>query len=113
MDDLHDYGSLFLGHHSPVVFGDKAVGTNHTLPTQAVAKYSGGINVTTYLRMLTHQELTAAGADSIAPWAARICELEGTHAHQLSAEARMISEESRALASELELTPAGNVDLDE
>jgi histidinol dehydrogenase/sulfopropanediol 3-dehydrogenase len=112
MDDLHNYGSLFLGHHAPVVFGDKAVGTNHTLPTQEVAKYSGGISVTTYLRVLTHQELTAEGADAIAPWAARICELEGTHAHQLSAEARIVSDESRTLAAELELTPAGNVDLD-
>lgn len=102
-DDLHDYGSLFLGHDAPVVFGDKAVGTNHTLPTLEVAKYSGGINVTTYLRVLTHQKLTAEGADSIAPWAASICKLEGTHAHQISAEKRIISDESRDLATELGL----------
>ncbi len=42
MDDLINYGSLFLGDHSPVVFGDKAVGTNHSLPTLEVANYSGG-----------------------------------------------------------------------
>ena len=112
LDDLHSYGSLFLGHNAPVVFGDKAVGTNHTLPTVEVAKYSGGINVTTYLRVLTHQELTAEGADSIAPWAARICELEGTHAHQISAERRITSAESRSVASELELTPASDLDLE-
>ena len=92
MDDLHNYGSLFLGHHSPVVFGDKAVGTNHILPTVEVAKYTGGIWVGTYLKTLTHQEATAEGADRIAPWAARICELEGTHAHQLSAEARILDD---------------------
>jgi histidinol dehydrogenase/sulfopropanediol 3-dehydrogenase len=103
LDDLKDYGSLFLGHNAPVVFGDKAVGTNHTLPTLEVAKYSGGINVTTYLRVLTHQNLTPEGADSIAPWAASICKLEGTHAHQISAEKRIISEESRDLADELGL----------
>ena len=103
MDDLHSYGSLFLGHDSPVVFGDKAVGTNHSLPTLAVAKYAGGINVTTYLRVLTHQELTPEGADSIAPWAASICKLEGTHAHQISAEKRITSDESRELAEELGL----------
>jgi histidinol dehydrogenase/sulfopropanediol 3-dehydrogenase len=103
IDDLHEYGSLFLGHDAPVVFGDKAVGTNHTLPTLEVAKYSGGVNVTTYLRVLTHQELTPEGADSIAPWAASICKLEGTHAHQVSAEKRIISEESRELAEELGL----------
>lgn len=89
MDELHNYGSLFLGDHSPVVFGDKAVGTNHSLPTLEVAKYSGGITVNTYLKVLTHQEATEEGAARIAPWAAKICELEGTHAHQLSAEARL------------------------
>lgn len=89
MDGLRNYGSLFLGPHSPVVFGDKAVGTNHCLPTLEVARYNGGITVGTYLKTLTHQELTAEGADAIAPWAARICEIEGTHAHQLSAEERI------------------------
>jgi histidinol dehydrogenase/sulfopropanediol 3-dehydrogenase len=113
LGDLHNYGSLFLGHHAPVVFGDKAVGTNHTLPTLEVAKYSGGVNVTTYLKVLTHQELTADGADGIAPWAAKICELEGTHAHQVSAEKRIVSEEGRELARDLELEPGGGVDLSE
>lgn len=89
VDDLTNYGSLFLGEHSPVVFGDKAVGTNHSLPTLEVARYSGGITVNTYLKILTHQEATEAGAARIAPWAAKICELEDTHAHQLSAEARL------------------------
>ncbi|SEH17847.1 histidinol dehydrogenase [Natronorubrum sediminis] len=89
VDDLHNYGSLFLGDYSPVVFGDKAVGTNHSLPTLEVARYSSGITVNTYLKVLTHQEATEEGAARIAPWAAKICELEGTHAHQLSAEARL------------------------
>jgi histidinol dehydrogenase/sulfopropanediol 3-dehydrogenase len=113
LEDLHNYGSLFLGHHAPVVFGDKAVGTNHTLPTLEVAKYSGGINVTTYLKVLTHQELTAEGADDIAPWAAKICEIEGTHAHQISAERRIRSEASRDLARDLDLESGGGVDLAE
>ncbi|WP_336136495.1 histidinol dehydrogenase [Natronomonas amylolytica] len=113
LEDLHNYGSLFLGHHAPVVFGDKAVGTNHTLPTLEVAKYSGGINVTTYLKVLTHQELTAEGADDIAPWAAKICEIEGTHAHQISAEKRIRSEDSRDLARDLDLESGGGVDLAE
>ena len=89
MDDLYNYGSLFIGPHAPVVFGDKAVGTNHSLPTLEVSRYSGGINVTTYLKVLTHQETTAEGAAKIGPWAARICQLEGTHAHQVSAEERI------------------------
>jgi sulfopropanediol 3-dehydrogenase len=89
MDDLYNYGSLFIGPYAPVVFGDKAVGTNHSLPTLEVARYSGGINVSTYLKVLTHQETTAEGAARIGPWAARICQLEGTHAHQVSAEERI------------------------
>jgi len=105
IDELHNYGSLFLGHHAPVVFGDKAVGTNHTLPTLEVGKYSGGVNVMTYLRVLTHQELTQEGADSIAPWAASICQLERTHAHRISAEKRIISEESWELAQDLGVDP--------
>ena len=88
VDDLHNYGSLFLGHNAPVVFGDKAVGTNHSLPTLRVARYNSGIWVGTYLKTPTHQYLTEEGAASIAPHAAKICEIEGTHAHQLSAEAR-------------------------
>lgn len=96
VEDLRNYGSLFLGEHSPVVFGDKAVGTNHSLPTLEAARYSGGIWVGTYLKTLTHQEATAEGAARIAPHAARICEIEGTHAHRLSAEARMTDSDSDA-----------------
>jgi histidinol dehydrogenase/sulfopropanediol 3-dehydrogenase len=88
MDGLHNYGSLFLGHEAPVVFGDKVVGTNHCLPTQEVARYSSGIWVGTYLKTPTHQQLTPEGAANIAPWAAKICEIEGTDAHRISAEAR-------------------------
>ena len=89
VEDLYNYGSLFIGEHAPVVFGDKAVGTNHCLPTLQVARYSSGIWVGTYLKTPTHQELTPEGAAEIAPHAAKICELEDTHAHQLSAEARL------------------------
>lgn len=89
LEQLRHYGSLFLGHDAPVVFGDKVVGTNHCLPTQAVARHAGGIWVGTYLKTQTFQELTSAGAAGIAPWAATICEIEGTHAHRISAEARL------------------------
>lgn len=93
VEDLRNYGSLFIGEHAPVVFGDKAVGTNHCLPTLEVARYSSGIWVGTYLKTPTHQELTAEGAASIADHAAKICEIEGTHAHQISAEARQSDSE--------------------
>jgi histidinol dehydrogenase/sulfopropanediol 3-dehydrogenase len=89
VDDLRNYGSLFLDPNSPIVFGDRAVGTNLILPTLEVATYTGGIWIGTYLETLTHQEATASGVAEVAPWAAKICGLEGAHAHQLSAEARM------------------------
>ncbi|MGM0590449.1 MAG: histidinol dehydrogenase [Halobacteriota archaeon] len=92
VEDLHNYGSLFIGHHAPVVFGDKTVGTNHCLPTLRVSRYNSGIWVGTYLKTPTHQRLTKAGAANIAPWAAKICEIEGTHGHQLSALARADTE---------------------
>jgi histidinol dehydrogenase/sulfopropanediol 3-dehydrogenase len=92
LEDFRNYGSMFLGHHAPVVFGDKAVGTNHSLPTLEVSRYSSGIWIGTYLKTPTHQELTREGAARIAPWAAKICEIEGTHAHQISAEKRILSE---------------------
>ncbi|KXA96003.1 histidinol dehydrogenase [candidate division MSBL1 archaeon SCGC-AAA259J03] len=88
LDDLSNYGSLFLGEHSPVVFGDKSVGSNHVLPTGRTARFTGGIWAGTYLKALSHQELTDKGAREIAHWAEKICELEGTHAHKLSAKAR-------------------------
>lgn len=87
MDDLHNYGSLFLGEGSPVVFGDEAAGTNYGLPTLEISTYSGGIWVGTYLEV-THQEATEEGAAFLADHAAAICEIEGTQAHRLSAEAR-------------------------
>jgi histidinol dehydrogenase/sulfopropanediol 3-dehydrogenase len=87
-DDLHNYGSLFLGENAPVVFSDKAIGTNHILPTRRVARYTGGVWVGTYLKTLTYQELTDEGAAEVADLAERICRLEGMHAHELSARRR-------------------------
>jgi histidinol dehydrogenase/sulfopropanediol 3-dehydrogenase len=63
--------------------------------------------------VLTHQELTAGGADGVAPWAAKVCELEGTHAHQISPGNRIVSKAGRALARELELDPGGGIDRSE
>lgn len=90
VDDLYNYGCLFIGEHSPVVFGDKSAGTNHSLPTLEAATYTGGISTATYCKILTHLEMTADGADQLVEQTVQICELEGTHAHRLSAEARRL-----------------------
>lgn len=55
---LHNYGSLFLGEQTAEVFADKISGTNHSLPTGAAAKYTGGLWVGNYLKVITHQEST-------------------------------------------------------
>lgn len=95
LQDLHEYGSAFLGSHSPVVFGDKVTGPNHILPTHGTARFTGGCWVGTYLKTVTHQSLTAEGAASLADDAARLSAMEGMDAHRLSAK-RRASEEHTA-----------------
>ena len=86
--ELRNYGSLFLGETTTVVFGDKAIGTNHCLPTGRGARYTGGLWVGTFLKALTHQRLSAAGAAAIAPPSAAISAAEGLEAHVRSAALR-------------------------
>ena len=85
---LKNYGSLFLGEESTVAYGDKGVGTNHTLPTSRAARYTGGLWVGKFLKVVTYQKLTAAASHSIAPIMARMCEAEGMLAHKLTADVR-------------------------
>src|SRR5690606_15037673 len=61
VNDLQNYGSLFIGEGSSVVFSDKVSGTNHTLPTKGAARYTGGLWVGSYLKVITHQEIVGAG----------------------------------------------------
>jgi histidinol dehydrogenase/sulfopropanediol 3-dehydrogenase len=86
---LHNYGSLFLGVNSSVVFSDKVSGTNHTLPTRGGARYTGGLWVGNYVKVLTHQEIRPQGLGGLASHAARQSEIEGLEAHRLSAAARL------------------------
>jgi histidinol dehydrogenase/sulfopropanediol 3-dehydrogenase len=90
MGGLVNYGSLFLGADSSVVFSDKVSGTNHTLPTRRAATYTGGLWVGSYLKILTHQEIRPEGVQVLARHAARQSEIEGLEAHRLSAAARLI-----------------------
>lgn len=85
---LRNYGSLFVGEESTVAYGDKGVGTNHTLPTGRAARYTGGLWVGKYLKTLTWQRLTPEASRKIAPVMARICEAEGMLAHKLTADVR-------------------------
>lgn len=86
--NLKNYGSLFVGAESTVAYGDKGVGTNHTLPTRRAARYTGGLWVGKFIKTVTYQRLTPAASRGIAPIVSRICEAEGMPAHRITADVR-------------------------
>jgi len=86
---LKCYGSLFLGEETTVAFGDKASGTNHVLPTSGAARYTGGLSVHKYMKIVTWQRATRDGAKPIAEATARISRLEGMEGHARSADIRL------------------------
>ncbi|MGZ2258828.1 histidinol dehydrogenase [Roseobacter sp. A03A-229] len=89
LDRLQCYGSLFLGEETTVAFGDKASGTNHVLPTSQSAKYTGGLSVHKYMKIVTWQRATREGSRPVAEATARISRLEGMEGHARSADARL------------------------
>ncbi|MEM1350955.1 MAG: histidinol dehydrogenase [Pseudomonadota bacterium] len=89
LERLQCYGSLFLGEETTVSFGDKASGTNHVLPTSRSAKYTGGLSVHKYMKIVTWQRATQDGARPIAEATARISRLEGMEGHARAADARL------------------------
>ena len=88
-DALRNYGSLFLGARATVAYGDKAVGTNHVLPTARAARYTGGLWVGKFLKTVTVQELGDEGTRRIAPATAAISHAEGFGGHARTAELRL------------------------
>ncbi len=89
LDRLQCYGSLFLGEETTVAFGDKASGTNHVLPTSRSAKYTGGLSVHKYMKIVTWQRATREGSRDVAEATARISRLEGMEGHARSADIRL------------------------
>jgi sulfopropanediol 3-dehydrogenase len=86
---LRNYGSLFLGREATVAYGDKAVGTNHVLPTGRAARYTGGLWVGKFLKTVTYQRLTPEGTRRVAPSVAAICDAELFAGHALTARMRL------------------------
>ncbi|WP_322989805.1 histidinol dehydrogenase [Hoeflea sp.] len=86
---LRNYGSLFIGELASVVYSDKCSGTNHTLPTMAAGRYTGGLWVGTYVKIATHQWLTAEGVKQVAPPAVRQSANEGLEGHRRAAQLRL------------------------
>ena len=89
LDNLHCYGSLFLGEETTVAFGDKASGTNHVLPTSRAARYTGGLSVHKYMKLVTWQRSTREATRSVAEATARISRLEGMEGHARTADVRL------------------------
>ena len=89
LDRLQCYGSLFLGEETTVAFGDKSAGPNHVLPTSGAARYTGGLSVHKYMKLVTWQRATRDGAKPIAEATARISRLEGMEGHARTADIRL------------------------
>ncbi|MEJ6707538.1 MAG: histidinol dehydrogenase [Amylibacter sp.] len=89
LDNLQCYGSLFLGEETTVSYGDKASGTNHVLPTSGSARYTGGLSVHKYMKVVTWQRSTRDGSKGVAEATARISRLEGMEGHARAADVRL------------------------
>ena len=86
---LRNYGSLFIGQDSSVVYSDKVSGTNHILPTGGAAHYTGGLWVGTFLKVCTHQRIGRSGVEVLAEYAVRQSQREGLEGHRKAAEIRI------------------------
>ena len=90
LERLTNYGSLFLGPRTNVAYGDKVIGTNHTLPTRRAARYTGGLWVGKFLKTCTYQRvLTDEASALIGEYCSRLCALEGFAGHQEQADIRV------------------------
>ena len=86
---MRNYGALFLGHETNVAYGDKVIGTNHTLPTGRASRFTGGLWVGKFLKTCTYQRVTPAASVSIGAYCSRLCELEGFWGHKEQADLRV------------------------
>lgn len=98
LEHLTNYGSLFLGEHSTVAYSDKAIGTNHVLPTERAARYTGGLWVGKFLKTVTYQRVSEEGTAQIAPVAAAISDTEFMFGHALTCRIRQERVERKTAA---------------
>jgi sulfopropanediol 3-dehydrogenase len=90
LDNMRNYGALFLGPRTNVAFGDKVIGTNHTLPTKKAARYTGGLWVGKFIKTCTYQRvLTDAASAMVGEYCSRLCVLEGFYGHAEQANIRV------------------------
>lgn len=90
LERMTNYGGLFLGDKTNVAYGDKVIGTNHTLPTKEAARYTGGLWVGKFLKTCTYQEIRTPEASAlIGEYCSRLCAIENFSGHQAQADLRV------------------------
>lgn len=89
LQHLRNYGSLFLGEETTVSYGDKCSGTNHILPTKGAARYTGGLSVSKFIKVLTYQRMSREANRDVGAVTARISRCEGMEGHARSGDDRL------------------------
>ncbi|MEE2999764.1 MAG: histidinol dehydrogenase [Pseudomonadota bacterium] len=89
LDKMTNYGALFLGPETNVSYGDKVIGTNHTLPTKGAGRYTGGLWVGKFIKTHTYQRITEDASVEVGKYCSRLCALEGFSGHKEQADIRL------------------------
>ncbi len=89
LDELSNYGSLFLGEETNVTYGDKSSGPNHVLPTKGAGRYTGGLSVGKFIKTVTWQRMTREANRSVGQVSARIAREEGMEGHAYAGDDRL------------------------
>jgi sulfopropanediol 3-dehydrogenase len=89
LERMRNYGALFLGPETNVSYGDKVIGTNHTLPTLGAARYTGGLWVGKFLKTCTYQEVTREASVAVGEYCSRLCAIERFWGHKEQADLRL------------------------
>lgn len=90
LDNMTNYGALFLGSRTNVAYGDKVIGTNHTLPTKKAARYTGGLWVGKFIKTVTYQRITTDEASvMVGEYGSRLCDIEGFMGHKEQCDLRV------------------------
>ena len=89
LERMTNYGALFLGPETNVAYGDKVIGTNHTLPTKGSARYTGGLWVGKFMKTVTYQEVAPEASATVGEYCSRLCEIENFAGHKRQADLRV------------------------
>jgi sulfopropanediol 3-dehydrogenase len=89
LENMRNYGALFLGPETNVAYGDKVIGTNHTLPTKGAARYTGGLWVGKFMKTCTYQQITPEASVIVGEYGSRLCAIERFWGHKEQADLRL------------------------